>query len=287
VEVGAEGPRRGAATRPRGPERAAVGAGVVAAIAFPVVVLWDGATRADGYDPARHWISLLSLGSRAALGRASLFAAGLALAAAGVGLARLAGDRPAVGRAGGSPSHAAWSLVVLGVALLVAAVFPIDAVASYPMSSGPTPLSPTGFVHGVAGCVIIVASAAACWFGAAAIGERSRWAVATARLVVAVVLLASSASLVVAAWRKGNWEQADAGLFQRVSLFSALAWIAAFGVVVLRDGAVLGDGAAPRDPARPREGRAGSEGGEGGAGPRSCRPRPIRRPWDGRPRPRG
>ena len=214
-----------------GPARAAVGAGVVAALLLPVVVLWDGATRGDGYDTTVHWISLLSLGSRGALGRAALLVPGVCFVAAAVGMGRLA--RACRGSVGHCPQLAfAWAIGCMGTAMVVAFAFPIDPVPSYPVGSPSSPMTATGFLHTLAGCAVVVSAAVACGVGAWVV--RTWWAFAGSILVCATVVWRMGRTVVDASDHDGIWEAADAGLNQRISVFSALAWIAVLCLVVVR-----------------------------------------------------
>jgi hypothetical protein len=60
--------------------------GALAATLYPVVVAVDGATRADGYRPAEHWVSLLSRGERGWLGTTALVVTGVLVLIAGLGV---------------------------------------------------------------------------------------------------------------------------------------------------------------------------------------------------------
>ncbi|UDY37790.1 DUF998 domain-containing protein [Dermatobacter hominis] len=206
--------------------------GVAAAVAFPAVVLWDGATRGAGYDPTRHWISLLSLGERALLGRVSLAVAGLGLLGAGVGLVRLA--RPSTGPVAAQVRTGRY-VAVMGIGLLVACAFPIDPAVSYPVGSGRVPLSVVGAIHALAGSAIVLGAIAACWSGIGMVGPTAGRV--AARAVWCWVSATAALGAVLGVYRRGNWELARSGLFQRASLFAALACIAVLGVVALRSNA--------------------------------------------------
>ena len=207
-----------------------VRAGVVAAIALPIIVSLDTITRRDGYDGSTHWISLLSHGHRGWIERLVLLSTGLLIVLGGFGLGRQPGW-PTL-----SLRWTARSAITLGVGLVLAAVFRIDVVPSYPVGSPRVPLSPAGMVHAVAGCLIVGALCAAPISGAGLLAGTDRWrawqawSLACAGLVAGPMVQCTLRAAVAG----GNWELARAGACQRVALFVGLAWLATAGRMVVR-----------------------------------------------------
>jgi hypothetical protein len=198
---------------------------------------------------------------------------GLSFLAAGTGIVRLGADASRGARARVATG---WSVGCLGAALVLAFAFPIDPVPTYPVGSPSAPMSPSGFVHAVAGCAV-VASAAACWFGGRAVA--ARWARRVSLAVCAVVAACSVCTLVGAVLHGGVWEHARAGLYQRISVFSALVWIAVLGLAIVRDDV------AGRGVARPSEGRAAPTWSW--TAPRRDQRDEVIPPWAAPPPPRG
>ncbi len=194
--------------------------GALAATLYPVVVAVDGATRADGYRPAEHWVSLLSRGERAWLGTTALVVTGVLLFAAGLGLrSRLPAARS---------SLASRCVVALGAAFLVAGACPIDPVRTYPIGSPALAPSVVGTLHSVAGCAVVLLLATMCWAGSGlfhGMPATRRWR-RFSYGCACVVAGSASAAVVLALAAGGNWEVARAGLFQRVSLAAGLVWLA-------------------------------------------------------------
>ena len=211
-------------------ERRYVRAGVVAAIALPVIVSLDTITRRDGYDGSIHWISLLSHGHRGWIERLVLLSTGVLILLGGVGLGHQRGWPPR------SLRWTARSAITLGSGIVLAAVFRIDVVPSYPVGSRHVPVSPAGVVHAVAGSLIVGALVAATVSGSGLLAGTDRrgvwraWSLACATFV----LVPMAVCTVKAAGAGGNWEVARAGTCQRVALFAGLGWLATAGGVVLR-----------------------------------------------------
>lgn len=186
-----------------------------------VVSTLDGATRGDGYDAARHWVSLLAHGERAWLGTVVLFASGALVLAASVAFHRAE-------RRIGLPGGAWRSMAVLGGSLLVAGVFPMDATTSYPMvRAAPPAVSLSARIHGVAGVSIIAAlalllRATGRWYASShSASDRTQTGLARAatKLGSTAIWLSSGACVTLAAVRgSGSWEAAWAGAFQRFAL---------------------------------------------------------------------
>jgi hypothetical protein len=208
--------------RPRGAAwpRLGMAAAALGAALFPVLVTADSLTRDDGYDAGRHWISLLSLGPRGAAEQLLLVVVGVLVLGGSLGLARWPGGPGAAAR-----RTSGW-MALLGLGLVAAGVFRIDPVPSYPPHSPSVGVTPSGLVHGVAGCVIIVGLAGACWAGRALLGRRARWWPWVSLVAAAVVAGSMAACMALCARRGGSWEAAHAGVLQRTALFVGLVWLA-------------------------------------------------------------
>src|ERR1700722_19993984 len=119
--------------------------GGVAGPVFVATFLVDGATR-PGYQPLRHPVSSLSLGTRGATQVTNFAVTGALYAAAAAGLSRaagsLAGTAAVPGRAGpGRAGVAAAAATAAG--LMGAAAFRTDPVSGYPAGSPDTTVPPS------------------------------------------------------------------------------------------------------------------------------------------------
>lgn len=202
--------------------RLGLGAGVVGAVGFVLVDLADALLR-PGYSPLRHWVSHRALGDLGWIGTVSLLAAGALLLAHGAALFAAA-RRAASGRG------YATALIVAAVALLVAAVFPMDPSLGYPPGA-PQPDEPTlaGRVHDVAGPVFILALAAGAFLSPRflrALGDPPRWArhgpAVGIAVALAFVLTAVLVSLDYAGVGWARWS----GAAERLAVYLGLLWVA-------------------------------------------------------------
>jgi len=116
-------------------------AGLFAGPLFAVTFLVEGAFR-DGYDPLRHPVSSLSLGTTGRIQIANFLVAGALTLTFAVGLRR--GLKPGPGAAAGPVLIAVW-----GVGLLGAGIFVTDPVSGYPAGTPATPDRPSwhGILH--------------------------------------------------------------------------------------------------------------------------------------------
>lgn len=133
--------------------------GVLAGPFYLAVGLMQALLR-EGFEFARHPLSVLANGPGGWIQTANFVLSGLMVIAAAVGL----------GRALGPKSRAmTWLLGGFGLAMLVAAVFPADPVDGFPPGTPrgfPTSISTTGLTHFIAGalgflCLALSALAAA------------------------------------------------------------------------------------------------------------------------------
>lgn len=129
--------------------------GVLAGPFYLAVGLMQAFTR-DGFDLARHPLSLLANGPGGWIQTTNFVLTGLMVVAAAVGIGRALGRKPRV---------AVWLLGGFGVAMIAAAVFPADPVDGFPPGTPegfPTSISTTGLLHFIAGALGFALLAASC-----------------------------------------------------------------------------------------------------------------------------
>lgn len=206
------------------------GSGPVASVALVVVSTLDGATRADGYELARHWVSLLSHGDRGWVGTLNLATCGAVLLLASVAIhrrSRLLGTGPGV----------AAAVAVFATTLVVAAAFPMDPTPSYPPGAVvPELMSVPARIHAVAGVLAVGATAGMCLAGRAALHQlgRDRAARVSGWCATACAGMISACSVLAALSPSRSWEAAGAGAFQRGVVVVGAAWISWYWWSVLR-----------------------------------------------------
>ena len=126
--------------------RALLRCGVVAGPFYLAVGVIQGLVR-DGFDFARHPLSVLANGPGGWIQTANFLLTGLLAIAAAVGIWRVL--KP-------NARAATWLLGGYGAALIMAAVFPADPVDGFPPGTPdgfPTSISTTGLLHFVAGAL--------------------------------------------------------------------------------------------------------------------------------------
>lgn len=133
--------------------------GVVAGRLYLAVGVIQGLVR-DGFDFARHPLSVLANGHGGWVQTANFVLTGLMVIAAAVGFARLLGPK----------SRAmAWFLGGFGAATIVGAIFPADPVDGFPPGTPkgfPTSISTTGLIHFIAGSLGFTFLGISCFLGA-------------------------------------------------------------------------------------------------------------------------
>ncbi|GAA3252470.1 DUF998 domain-containing protein [Dactylosporangium siamense] len=153
-----------------------VAAAVLAAPVFTVAAVVQAATR-DGYDITRHPVSMLALGGLGWVQTTSFVVTGLLSVAGAAGARRvLQGGR---GRTWGP-----ILLALIGVGLLIAAVFRMDASDGFPLGTPAgrlTTMSGHMILHNVGGSLSFFSMIALCFvlaarFGSAAQAGRRGWA---------------------------------------------------------------------------------------------------------------
>jgi hypothetical protein len=170
--VGANGANagRGAATR------SLLGWGIVAGPFYLLVGVVQGLVR-DGFDFARHPLSVLANGPFGWIQTANFVLAGLMVIAAAVGFRRALGP---------AARGVTWCLAGYGAAMLVAAVFPADPVDGFPPGTPdgfPTSISTTGLLHFVAGALAFACLALSGLCAAWTMARRSAWPLAVFSLL--------------------------------------------------------------------------------------------------------
>jgi hypothetical protein len=120
----------------------------------------------DGFDLARHPLSLLANGPGGWVQTANFVVSGVMVVAAAVGFARVL--RPHSRAAG-------WILGCFGASMIAAAVFPADPVDGFPIGTPegfPTTVSTPGMLHFVSGGLGFLALAVGCFVVAVAMSRR-------------------------------------------------------------------------------------------------------------------
>jgi hypothetical protein len=156
--------------------------GLVAGPFYLAVGLGQAFTR-DGFDVARHPLSVLANGSLGWIQTANFVLSGAMVIAAAVGFDRVL--RPG-SRATG------WFLGAFGASMIVASVFRADPMDGFPAGTPkgpPTSISPTGMVHFIAGAIGFVSLAISCLVAARAMSRREARGLARLSLASGVIIL--------------------------------------------------------------------------------------------------
>lgn len=138
----------------------------------------------EGFDLARHPLSLLANGTGGWVQTANLALSGLMVVAAAVGFRRVLGSRSLA---------TSGFLGAFGAGMLVAAVFPADPVDGFPVGTPlgpPTSISTPGLVHFAAGGLGFLSLAVSCFCAARSMSRRQARSMSRLSLVagLAVVL---------------------------------------------------------------------------------------------------
>lgn len=216
--------------------------GIVGSVQFTLVYLFEGATR-PGYNAFGDAVSLLSLTDAGWVDAASVVFNGLLLM--GFGLAVLHAFRQKGWRWG------PLLLVLAGLGITVAGVFPTDPAQGYPPGTPAGPAVVTtlhGNVHALVGAPATFGGlTASCAVFAWSFRKDREWrgwspyALATALAIVACFF-----GFAVSALSSG-----PAGVFERVAFTAAFLWIVALAIRLLRRGAG-GRALAGREEVNPR-----------------------------------
>lgn len=193
-------------------------AGIVGPILFVAIFLVVGATT-TGYDPVRHFVSLLSLGSNGWIQVANFIAGGTLISAFGIGLHRTWASGPA----------ATWTprlVIAAGLGLVISGIFPGDPALGYPPGA-PAGLPPDASwhagIHYLGATVVFVGLPVAMTIAARrAIVMGDRVSAAYALVSAAVMFGAWIAPFVIA----GTGASAtSAGLLQRIGVLGGFQWL--------------------------------------------------------------
>lgn len=202
--------------------------GVVGPLLCVIVFLIEGVTR-PGYSPWRNWLSELSLGDQGWMNIANLAASGLLILGFAFALQRAFPSGPA----------SRWGprlVALLGVSMVLAGFFVIDPNGHYPPNVQPA-VSLHGIIHEIVSPFIFISSSATCFVVArrfAAEPDGREWA-RYSRLTGWLVAMAFLVGSILAGLDfAGTIPGAPAGLFQRISLFSAMIWLMLLSVHLLR-----------------------------------------------------
>lgn len=156
--------------------------GVIAGPLYLVTGVLQGVLR-EGFDFARHPLSVLANGSFGWIQTANFLVTGALVIAAAVGFRRALGP-PCRG--------VTWSLGLYGAAMIAAAFFPADPVDGFPPGTPlgfPTSISTTGLLHFVFGALAFTSLGVSALFGAGAMRRRQRPALAWLSLFTGLSVL--------------------------------------------------------------------------------------------------
>jgi hypothetical protein len=192
--------------------------GLLGPAVFVAGVTVEDATR-PGYSPWRHPVSQLSLGPGWPVNVALLLIGGAGLLASAIALrqALSTGSR--------------WTprlIATAGVALVLAAIFPIDPGLGYPPGQ-PAVHHWSGLVHGIAGTVLFAALVAAPLTLARGLRGRTdwpRWRRYSLATGLAVAVTYAATAVLSGLDQAGAWTNAPAGLLERVALIGGIGWCA-------------------------------------------------------------
>jgi hypothetical protein len=201
--------------------------GATAGPLFVTVFVVEGARRPD-YNPLRHPVSSLALGSRGWVQVANFAVAGTLYLAGAAGLSRapdpLLGTRPGPTLFGG-----------VGLGLLGSAAFCADAVSGYPPGTPNTPPEQTTNMtaHGIAALPIFLGIPAAAFVYARRFHRSGTptWAVCSA--LTGVTMLAAMV-FAGAGFNQAPTLVNSAGLLQRAAIVTGLGWLTALSGRALR-----------------------------------------------------
>ncbi len=195
--------------------RTLLDAGIVASVLFVVVLLVQGATR-PGYSAWRNYGSSLSLGDGGWVQIANFLIAGVLFGAFAVGLLRV--RMRAVGILIG----------LFALMLVVAGLFVTDPGLGYPPGAPAGQVGPTphGAIHALSGLFVFIFSTLAAIVAAVQAARRGQWRWSLVSTVVAVIIAGFFASQVAANADERTAVPGLEGLYQRVFIVGAWAWIA-------------------------------------------------------------
>ena len=154
--------------------------GVVAGPLYLAVGVMQGFVR-DGFDFARHPLSVLANGPGGWVQTANFVVTGLLVIAAAAGLARVL------------PSRAtSWLLYAFGASMIVASVFRADPVDGFPIGTPegfPTSISTRGMIHFIAGALGFTCLGVSCLVAARVLSRRPARSLSRLSLASGIVVL--------------------------------------------------------------------------------------------------
>jgi Protein of unknown function (DUF998) len=213
--------------RPAAWTRGLLHCGLAAGPVFVTAFLVEGAVR-DGYQPLRHPVSSLALGSRGWVQAANFAVTGTLFLAGAAGLSR-AGDRAIGAQAGPALIGAA------GAGLIAAGAFPTDPVSGYPPGTPDAPRAPsrTGTLHNLASVPVFLGlpAAALCYSRRSFMAGQPGFGCYGAG--AAITMLAATA-LAAAGFGQAPRLVGLGGLFQRASIVTGFTWLAVLSARALR-----------------------------------------------------
>jgi uncharacterized protein DUF998 len=162
--------------------RRLLGCGVLAGPFYLAVGLGQAFVR-DGFDFARHPLSVLANGPGGWIQTVNFVVTGLMVIAAAVGIRRTLG-----------PTSRALSvfLGVFGASMIAAAVFPADPMDGFPIGTPngpPTSISTRGALHFAAGGLGFVSLAVSCFFAARTVSRSSARSLSRLSVLSGVIIL--------------------------------------------------------------------------------------------------
>jgi hypothetical protein len=205
-----------------------VALGAISIVGVLVVSTIDSLTRNDGYSMANHWVSLLGLGERGWLGAANLAIWGALLLLSAGGFRRSFPDSF-------SGRTASGLIALLGIALLVAAVFPVDPVPTYPLGSIQV-ATRSGAIHALAGAAIVCSLVFIALLAVRVCRTNQLWLVGSSLAAIIPLLLLAGLMVLASARETRRFDLLYAGAFQRASLIAGAVGILCLGRSAIKDG---------------------------------------------------
>lgn len=200
--------------------RSLLGWGVVVGAFYLVIGLAQASLR-DGFDLARHQLSLLMLGDFGWIQTVNLILSGLMVLAAAMGFARAM-------RAAGAAGWGAVLLGVFGMCLIASGVFPPDPMAGFPDAATSTEATVRGLLHLAFGAIGFLCLAAAAFVVGGWFDRRQAPAFArTSRIAGAVVAVGFIGGAVLSTQVLGV-------LFLWIAVAAGFTWLAATSVQLYR-----------------------------------------------------
>lgn len=206
--------------------------GAAAGPIFIATFVVEGAVRTD-YDPLRHPVSSLALGSRGWVQRLNFFLAGGLYTAGAIGLVRAQGASDA--EFGASARWVPPLVVAAGAGLIGAGAFVSDPISGYPPGTPDVPVdrSTSGVLHDLLSVPTFIGVPAAALFAAVTDARRGHRGWATYSLASGLGMLGGTVAATIA-FSQAPRLVANGGLLQRAAVTSGFAWLTAAHIRALR-----------------------------------------------------